>query len=163
MINDQFWKIIHTLIMKTLLISVLNQSIGVEFCCVSVWGFAGCFCYNDSVAVLEQRQSLLGLCQAWMAGRCDGHAGWCRRSRTTRAWISPWISPEQVSHSSLPGCMLLQDRPVHSPKLSAMCTYHSVSGWVTWRISSIIMDGFIFYHNIDMFYDILKTLEKRNE
>lgn len=58
---------------------------------------SGCFC-TDMTPVLffEQRRNLLGFSQAWMMGRCDGLAGWCR-SQTTRAWISP----EQVSHSSV--------------------------------------------------------------
>lgn len=98
---------------------------------------SGCFC-TDMTPVLffEQRRNLLGFSQAWMMGRCDGLAGWCR-SQTTRAWISP----EQVSHSSV--CSWIDaacypgSEQQNSPRLSAAPPYRSVWGWAILTLSAI--------------------------
>lgn len=72
-----------------------------------------------------------------MMGRYDGLAGWCRRSQTTRAWISP----EQVSHSSV--CTWIDaacypgSEQQNSPRLSAAPPYRSVWGWAILTLSAI--------------------------
>lgn len=85
-------------------------------------------------------------------GCCDGLAGWCRRSQTTRAWISP----EQVSHSSV--CTWIDavcypgSEQQNSPRLSAAPPYRSVWGWAILTLSAVTAGVWCYITDRDILF-----------